>query len=68
MKQRFFFTFMQKQATKDCYVEIRAATEEVAREEMHRRHGDQWAFCYTEKDFEGQAERFGLQKLQEITI
>ena len=66
--ERFFFTFMQKQAFKDCYVEIRAKDETAAREEMFKRHGNQWAFCYTEKEFEGQAEHFGLQKLQEIRV
>lgn len=66
--KRFFFTFMQKQATKSCYVEIRAVDEIAARNEMVKQYGTQWAFCYDEKGFEGQVEQFGLQKIAEITV
>lgn len=66
--KKFYGTFMQKQATKDRYVEVQADTYELAHNAMSDHFGAKWAFLYSEQDFAGQAEAHGLRKLMTIHV
>lgn len=75
---KFFGTFMQKQAFKNHYVEIDASTHEhvngcivpdssIARQCMFDHFGDKFMTVYDEMQFEGQIDKFGLERLCHIT-
>ena len=59
---KFYFTFGFGQANENCFTVIEATNREAAREEMNRRHGRQWAFCYDSAEEAG-VERFGLKEI-----
>lgn len=74
---RFYGTFMQKQAFKNHYVEFvvldsaagipnPASPESIAREAMFAHFGDKFMTVYSEKEFDGQIERFNLRSLCKI--
>lgn len=73
--EKFYATFMQKQALKDNYVEIIAEISvedaaaqtpmELARYAMNEHFGRKYAFLYNEDAWrqDNQVEQFGLKKL-----
>lgn len=65
---KFYGTFMQKQATKNHYVEFDADNESLARNAMFAHFGDKFMTVYTAKDFDGQVEQFNLKKLIGIQV
>lgn len=73
---KYFFTFGMNQETKSghslgiYYVCIYAANEWEARAEMFDVRGSSWSFCYTEEEFSGQPEKYGLKSisLDEVRI
>lgn len=66
---KYYFTFGGNHRTREgfslgqSYVVITAAFEEEARHLMHKARGDVWAFSYTEEEFKGQPEEYGLTEL-----
>lgn len=66
--EKFYFTFMQKQAFKNHFVEILAASMEEAREAMHHHFGDKWAFSYRHEGFGQQIQEFNLKRLATIQV
>lgn len=64
--KKFFFTFGGNQETKravslgKCYVCILAEDAEDARLQMFDIRGSSWSMCYTEAEFCGQPEQYGL--------
>lgn len=64
---KYFFTFGMNHKDAEgnslgCnYVEIDAVTEAAARAEMIKHRGPKWAFSYTEEQFDGQPEAYGLK-------
>ena len=62
-KSNWYFTFMFKQEHRNRYVKF-YDTYMGARESMQMAFGDQWAFQYSEEDFEGQAEQYHLTELK----
>lgn len=69
MKEKYYFTFMQKQhELKNKYVVIEG-TYISTRKAMCRVYGDQWAFQYDEKGWKNadgvtQAEQYGLTEVK----
>ena len=74
---RFYFTFGTGTAYRSVYVEVEVEeddfqlhlwpeAEDIAREAMYETHGKKWAFQYTEGEFAGQVERYGLKRLSLI--
>ena len=75
---KFYGTFMQKQAFKNHFIEIHVNDPiPIGEEELQTAYalahgtmvdhfGDKFAFVYSEKDFDGQAERHGLKMLCRI--
>lgn len=59
----WFFTFCGNHEHRNGYVKIHGTYYE-ARKEMVRRYGQEWAFQYDAKAFEGQPERYGLTELK----
>lgn len=57
-----YFTFMQSDPQKNCYVEIEAESTGAAREEMFRRYGTKWAFQYNSAEEAG-VKMFNLRKV-----
>lgn len=70
MKQRWYFTFMEKQTgLHDKYI-VFEGTHAEARQSMFNHYGDQWAFQYPEEqwvDEDGvtQAEKYGLTEIEQ---
>lgn len=64
----YYYTFMQKQATKRAFVKITAENEGQSREAMFAHFGDKFMTGYSEKMFEGQQEEFGLWQLLHIKV
>lgn len=62
----FYATFMQKQAFKQMYVEISAHDENMAREVMFAHFGNRFFSVYSEDQFSGQREAYGLRLLCHI--
>ena len=63
-----FFTFaVNDDKYRHYYVEIEADNSSIARDRMVKAFDTKWAMQYTEKEFEGQAERWGYKKLTHIT-
>lgn len=60
----FYFTFGGDRLHK--YVHIIATDREAARQCMFERYGKNWAFCYSEDEFNGQVATYGLQLLETI--
>lgn len=58
--QKFYATFMQKQAFKKHYVEIEASDVSTARQFMADHFGDKYGFLYDERAFAGQPQQYGL--------
>lgn len=64
--QTFYFTFGANQETKEgkslgqCFVCIDAGDESQARFDMFDARGSSWSMCYTEEEFAGQPEKYGL--------
>lgn len=50
-KYIWYFTFGCGQENAGYCLPIRASNEEIARNEMIKRFGTGWAFCYTEKQW-----------------
>lgn len=61
-EQKWYFTFCCDDKKSNNFVSF-FGTYSEAREEMIRRFGMHWAFQYSEKDFEGQKEEYGLEEL-----
>lgn len=63
---KYFFTFGSNHETKGgfslgrSFVVIEADNLWEARDIMHKARGEVWAFSYTEKEFAGQQEAYGL--------
>lgn len=57
---KFYFTFGYGTPYRNRYIEIEAEDYGSARARMVELHGQKWAFQYTEEEFKGQAEQFGL--------
>jgi len=57
-KQDWYFTFGVGHGNRMFYVKINGTTGS-SRERMHELFGAVWAFQYSEKEFEGTAERWG---------
>ena len=51
---KFYFTFMQKQDTRNNYVCIEAEDFASARDKMVEARGDQWCFQYDERQWKFQ--------------
>lgn len=65
----YYFTFMQKQAFRNHYVEIVADDAGLARQAMAHHFGDKWAFQYSDpEDFNKQVLMFNLKKLARISV
>lgn len=62
-KQWYYFTFLYGSENRNKYVKF-FGTYSEAREQMFSHFGDKWGFQYTEKEFAGQIEKFGLQELK----
>lgn len=62
--QKWFFTFCcdDEEHCNDCVVF--EGTYGEAREKMWDRFGSHWAFQYSEEEFEGQVEAFGLREIK----
>lgn len=69
MKNKYFFTFGSNHETKEgfslghSYVVIDANDLWEARDKMHKARGEVWSFSYTEEEFAGQPEKYGLTAL-----
>lgn len=61
-KQIWFFTFGSAHAHPNGYVKIQGNFSD-ARAKMFERFDSKWAMQYNEKDFAGQAERYGLHEV-----
>lgn len=63
--ERFYFTFMQKQAFKNKYVIVQAVDEPQARTAMFEHFGDKWMTSYSHEKFigEDQPRQFNLTPL-----
>lgn len=61
---KWYFTFMQKQVDLANKFVCFEGTFYEAREKMVKQYGDQWAFQYSEKDFAGQPEMYGLKEIK----
>jgi hypothetical protein len=57
---KFYFTMQMKSEHANEYVEIEGEDYWDARKIMFEYFGSHWAFQYTEKDFEGQPEKYHL--------
>jgi len=64
----FYATFMGKQLFKNAYIEIEAASVELARGFMFNHFGKEWMTVYDEKGFEGQINRFNLKRLLKVAV
>ena len=67
----YYFTFMNKQATKDHYVKIIADSNDLARQCMFDHFGDKWMTDYRdtpENPFSDQIKEYGLSMLLSITV
>ena len=60
----YYFTFGLGTENKNKYVKIEAADYFAAREIMIGRFGLVWAFQYSEKEFAGQPEEYGLTEFE----
>lgn len=60
----YYFTFGGNQTLRDCYVQITAEDREEARKIMMGHYGRLWAFQYTEEEFAGQPQEYGLQQVR----
>lgn len=66
---KYFFTFGMNQLTEDGkslgknYVVIEDKDNWDASSKMIAARGVRWAFCYTEEDFKGQPEEYGLTEV-----
>lgn len=65
---KFYGTFMFKQATREMYVKIIAPNEGRARDAMFAHFGVKFMTIYSEEQFAGQVEKFGLSKLLTIMV
>lgn len=73
---KYYFTFGSNHETKQGYslgrnyVMIEAVSEMFARQKMYDARTDKWAFSYTEKEFAGQPEKYGLTSLtlEQVTL
>lgn len=69
MKEKYYFTFMQKQTgLKDKFIVFEGGYIET-RKAMSRRYQDQWAFQYSEEQWilpngKTQAEEYGLTEVK----
>lgn len=65
----YYFTFGSNQETSsgmslgNFFVCIKAKDENLARFDMFDVRGSSWSFCYTEEEFSGQPEKYGLKEL-----
>lgn len=65
--QKFFVSFPTKYLDlHDKYFVIEAYTKEAAREEAFLLFGTAWAFLYTEEEFKGQPEKYGLTEKKDF--
>lgn len=67
---KFFITFGSAHLDKNgnklskAFVVIEAPTEDEARDIMLQNRGQAWAFMYTEPEFAGQIEKYGLHQVE----
>lgn len=74
--RKYYFTFGMNQETKDgvslgnFYVCIEAPDMNSARFDMFDARGSSWSFSYTEEEFAGQPEKYGLTSLtlEQVTL
>lgn len=62
-KQDWYFTFGSAHAHPNGYVKIYGTFSE-ARKEMVERYNQKWSMQYSEKQFQGQAEEYGLNEIK----
>lgn len=62
-KQWYYFTFLYVSENRNKYVRFYGTYSE-ARKKMLKHFGNKWGFQYTEKEFAGQIEKFGLQEIK----
>jgi len=60
---KYYFTFGSGSNYKNCFTVVEAKSEIEAREIILSKIGNVWAFCYREKEFEGQVDKFGLREI-----
>lgn len=58
--EQYYFTFGHNTNLKSCYIKIEASNYMLARAAMILEYKGQYAFQYTEEQFEGQAEAYDL--------
>lgn len=63
LKQNWYFTFGFGHAHPNGYVKIHGTLSE-SRKEMFDRYDSKWSMQYTENDFEGQPEKWGLHEIK----
>lgn len=61
---KFYGTFPQRLPARNNYVAIEAVDARAAEREMNRRYGNDWAFVYSEAEFAGQVDRYGLKEIK----
>ena len=60
----WYFTFCGNHKYPNGYVKIFANDFGEARQKMFDMYEDKWGFQYTEEEFEGQVEQFGLYEVK----
>ena len=62
-EQYFYFTFGSAHAHPNGYIKLQGSFSE-ARAKMFELFDSKWSMQYNEKQFEGQAERYGLHEVE----
>lgn len=63
--KKFYFTFAQRTVLKNAYMVVEAESEAEARAKMIEMYGKIiFAFSYTEEEFKGQPEKYGLYEIE----
>ena len=63
MKEKYYFTFCSDDEENCNHYVVFEGTYDEARKQMVDRFGTHWAFQYSEEDFAGQAEEYGLTRV-----
>lgn len=61
--KKFYFSFGYGTTNRNNFVCVEAEDYGAARQTFCEQHGDQFAFQYTEEEFAGQAEQYGLTEV-----
>ncbi len=62
-KELWYFTFGNGSILRNNFVVV-PGTYDEARTKIAERYGNKWAFQYSQKDFEGQPEKYGLTEVE----